>query len=141
MIKLYINQIAKNIIKHIIKDKKQSDIDFDNIHVNRWLNEPRLVKCYVLYEYEIIKSVVLLSKCDYDPYKEYTKPFLLDYIYTFPEYRRNNVAYTMLLYIKDKEQTTSFCSNTESENLFKKANYKFVKNDNISNSLSIFRFP
>ena len=140
MIKLFINQTAKTIVKNIIKDKKQPELDLDNMHINRWLAESHIVKCYIFYEKDIVKGLILLSKCDYDPYKKHMKPFLLDYIYVFPEYRRNNVAFNLLLYIKDREQITAFC-NDESENLFKKANYTFVGNDELSNSLSIFRFP
>ena len=67
---------------------------------------------------------VLLSEMDYDPLKEYMKPFTLNFIYTFPEYRRNNLAYYLLNYIKTKEQLTAFTSNDTSDQLFKKSNYK-----------------
>ena len=57
------------------------------------------------------------------------------------EYRRNNFAYKMLLYIKKKEEITAFCSNDESEFLLKKAEYIFSGYDPMMNVLPVFRYP
>jgi len=139
-VKLYTNQKAKKYIKKIVNNISQLEPEF-YYNANRWLDETRDVKCYVLCEKNSICSILLLSKCDYDPQKKHDLPFILDYIYTFLEYRRNNYAYKMLLYIKTKEQITAFCSNNESEKLFKKAEYIFTGYDPITNRLPIFRFP
>ena len=141
-IKLFTNQNAKKYIKKIIKNNTLLENDF----VNRWLDEPRDVKCYILSKKDnIIINIILLSKCDYDPYKQHKIPhkipYTLDYIYTFLEYRRNNFAYKMLLYIKNKEEITAFCSNDESEHLFKKAEYIFSGYDKMMNVLPVFRYP
>ena len=45
---------------------------------------------------------------------------MLDFIYTFSEYCKNNYANTMLLYIKSIGQLTIFCSNDISEKIINK---------------------
>ena len=139
-IKRFTNQNAKKYINRIIKNNTLLEAEFyDN--VNRWLDEPRDVKCYILSNKNNINNIILLSKCDYDPQNQHNMPYILDYIYTFLECRRNNFAYKMLLYIKQKEEITTFCSNNESENLFKKAEYIFSGYDPIMHTLPVFRYP
>ena len=145
-ISLFTNQCAKKYINKIIKNKTLLEDDF-YMHVNRWLDEPRDVKCYSLSNKNNVTNIILLSKCDYDPQKgnhlaqQHKIPYILDYIYTFLEYRRNNFAYEMLLHIKKNEEITTFCSNIESENLFKKAEYIFNGYDKMLNILPVFRYP
>lgn len=139
-IKLFTNQHAKKYINKIIKNNTLLESEFYN-NVNRWLHEPRYVKCYILLNKNNIINIILLSKCDYDPQKQYKIPYILDYIYTFLEFRQNNFAYKMLLYFLKKEEITTFCSNDESENLFKKAEYIFSGYDQMMNILPVFRFP
>ena len=139
-IKLFSNQNAKKYINRIIKNNTLLEVKFyDN--ANRWLDELRDVKCYILTNKNNVINIILLSKCDYDPQKQHKIPYILDYIYTFLEYRQNNFAYKMLLYIKKKEEITAFCSNNESENLFKKAEYIFSGYDPMMNILPVFRYP
>jgi hypothetical protein len=138
-VKLFINDNAKKYVKKIVKNKTELEKNFYN-NINNWLKETRDVKCYVLCDKDNIVNIILLSKCDYDTQKKHSIPFILDYIYTFLEYRRNNFAYKMLLYIKTKEQITAFCSNDESESLFKKADYLFSGYDQM-NINPVFRFP
>ena len=138
-IELFTNQNAKKYINKIIKNHTLLESEF-YMHVNRWLDEPRDVKCYILSNKNNIINIILLSKCDYDPQKQHKTPSILDYIYTFLECRRNNFAYEMLLYIKKKEEITAFCSNDESEFLFKKAEYIFSGYDP-NDVLPVFRYP
>jgi hypothetical protein len=141
-VKVYSNQSAKKYISKLLKNKIILEPEFYNsIHINRWLEEQRDVKLYCLCETNNVITVILLSKCDFDPYNKHKTPYLLDYIYTFLEYRRNQFAYKLLLYLKKKEQITAFCSNDSSELLFKKAEYVFSGYDKIMNTLPIFRFP
>lgn len=135
-VKLFINDKAKRYIrKNTLNNKNyHGNADF----IERWLNEGRMVKCYVVCNEDDIKTICLLSKCDFDPYKKHDNPYILDFIYTFDEHRRQNIAYNLLLHIKTRDQITSFCSNDESENLFKKAEYIHYGE---MNTLPIFRFP
>jgi len=139
-VKLFINENAKKFVRKLVKRSENIESDFLN-NINRWLNENNDVKCYALYGNDNIKVIILLSKCDYDPQKKHLNPFILDYIYTFLEYRRQKLAYRMLLHIKSKEQITAFCSTDESEHLFRKADYKFSGYDKRFNILPVFRFP
>ena len=133
MIKLSINRKAKSLIRNITK------IIDDKKIINRWIHETNTVKCYVLYENDIIKSFALLSKCDHDPLNTHGNPYILDFIYTFKPYRRNNLAYKLLLHMKNKNNITAFCDNDESVMLFQKAEYILTKYD--KSPIPTFRYP
>ena len=137
-IKLLINNKAKNMIK---KMKNRSNEDYSNgkQHIERWLTETNNVKCFILYENEVIKTFELLSKCDYDPLNTHTNPYILDFIYTFIPFRRTKLAYKLLLYMKNANNITAFCSNDESFMLFQKAEYVLTKCD--ESQIPTFRYP
>lgn len=137
-IKLLINNKAKNTIKNIKKGLNEV-YSYDKQIIERWLAETNNVKCFILYENEIIKTFALLSKCDYDPLNTHSNPYILDFIYTFIPYRRNKLAYKLLLYMKNANNITSFCSNDESFMLFQKAGYVLTKCD--ESQIPTFRYP
>ena len=129
--KLYINEKARKKIKGLLK-RIENDISYiDKETINEWLQVDENVKCYIITESEIEKSFVLIRNCDFDPLKtitiEHTKPKLINYIYTFPEYRQNNLAYNLLSHVKEYDETTAFCSSEESRNLFEKAGFKMIE--------------
>jgi len=125
VIKIYLNNNAKN---HIKKMYTQLLSDADNcMYIDQWLNEPGDVKCYE-YNNDVVKNIILISKCDYDPLNIHSDPYILNYIYTFTNYRRKNIAYNMLLYLKNKEQLTVFCDSYKSEQLFEKAGFTISTN-------------
>lgn len=134
-IKLLINNTAKKTIKTITKEINDNNKQF----IMRWLNEKNNVKCYILYENHIIKVFVLLSKCDFDPLNKHCNPYVLDLIYTFQQYRRNNLAYELLTHIKFTNCITAFCSNDESIKLFEKA--KYVLTEYNESPIPTFRYP
>lgn len=141
-IKLFTNQNAKNYMIKVIKIKMKTELEPEFfINAKNWLDEINEVKCYALCNCDKIVTLILLSKCNFDPYEQHEVPFTLNYIYTFPEFRRKNFACKMLLYVKKKEQMTAYCSNEESENLFKKAEFVFSGNDLMMNVLPVYRFP
>ena len=70
-IKLLINNNAKKTIKTITKEINDNNKHF----IMRWLNEKNNVKCFILYENNIIKVFALLSKCDYDPLNKHSNPY------------------------------------------------------------------
>ena len=119
----YNNDKSREIIRNIINDITD-DITDDLKYVNQWFMDKK-VKCYVLEEDNKIKCFALLSKMDFDPMKEYNNPYTLNYIYTFPVYRRDNLAYNLLCNIKEKEQLTAFTTDEVSDELFKKSNYVY----------------
>jgi len=104
-----------------------------------WLDEPREIKCYIFCDDDKIeKAIVLLSKCDNDPFHTHKRPFILDWIYTFPEHRRNGFATQLLSHVNQLEQTTAFCNNQASEDLFTNVGYVYK---GIVNDLPIYRYP
>ena len=118
-IKLLTNNKSKKKIKSIIEK-----IDDNNKkYIKLWLDETNNVKSFILYENKTIKTFALLHKLDFDPLNKHENPYILDFIYTFKQYRRNNLAYKLLLNMKDKNNITAFCNNNESSMLFKKAGY------------------
>lgn len=129
--KLYINDKARKKIKGLLKRIEDDISDIDKETINDWIHVDEDVKCYIITESEIEKSFVLMRNCNCDPLKtitsEHTKPKLINYIYTFPEYRQNNLAYNLLSHIKEYDETTAFCSSEESRNLFEKAGFKVIE--------------
>ena len=117
-IKLLINNNAKKTIRNITKEL---DV-IDKLYIKSWLNESK-AKCFIISENELIKAFVLLHKCDYDPLNIHDKLHLIDLIYTFPPYRRNNLACALLLYIKERNNTHSALKSDELIPLFEKAGY------------------
>ena len=127
MVDVHHNEKAKNVIRKVLEENPQLQNTFWEKHVIQWINESRPVKSYTLQDKDTGKvvSFILLSKMDYDPFKEQSRPFMLHFVYTVKEFRRQNFAYKLLLYIKDREETTAFCSCSESEELFKKGGFGY----------------
>ena len=97
-IKLFTNKNAKKHIQKIIENSTHLEDEFYNDYVKRWLNESRDVKCYTVFEKGNISNIILLSKMDYDPQRKHKTPYMLDFIYTFIAYRRNNFAYKISIF-------------------------------------------
>ena len=137
MFAVHRNEKAKKVIRKVLKDNPELQ---DNIlYVNRWISETRPVRCYTIQDKLTgrVVSFILLSKNDYDPFKEQSRPFALEFVYTVSEFRRQNFAYKLLLHIKDHEETTAYCSCSESEELFKKAGFGYY---GIHGRLATYRF-
>lgn len=130
---LLINNKAKKFIRNLINNNNE----FQSMYINRWLQETRTVKCYYLDNEDKIVNIVLLSKMDYDPLQIHTNPYVLDYIYTFKEFRNQKNASKMIEYLKDRDQLTVFCDSVESENLFKNKQFLCVPYE----QQVLFRYP
>ena len=135
-IKLFTNGAAKRFIAkhtHTLTD----------MYIDQWLDEQNDVKCYVVCSDTTIRNLILLSKMDNDPLEIQSNPFMLNYIYTYPEYRKNGIAYRMLLYLKNKEQMSAYTDNDISISLFKKAEFKMKKTKvpGTNHTMDIFTYP
>ena len=138
-IKTYTNKNAKKIIKKIINTQSGQLLEQSLMFLCHWLSLKKEVICYTICEQDIIKCIILLSKCDFDPFKKYLNPYLIDYIYTFPDHRRLGYANKILEYVKTKKEMSAICNGEKSEELFKKSGFlNFGAN---SNNLQIYRFP
>ena len=137
---------AKKKIKSLLTRLENDGISSIEMRiVKQWINEDYKVKCYIITQNEIVKSFALLHNCDYDPMawlsdseKKHTKPKIIDFIYTFSDYRRNNLAYKLLLHIKNYDETTVFCSSENSMELFEKADFKMI---DINMPIPAHRYP
>lgn len=134
-IKILENEVAKDFFNNVENFK---DL-LKNSFILEWLEEKN-VKLYLLYDNDIVKSFVTLIKIHKDPLKKHNLPQYMNYIYTFEEYRRNLHAYNLLLYLKDNENITIFCTDDIAKNLFIKAGY-ILNNHDILYNLPIFRYP
>ena len=108
-----------NQAKTIIKKLK-----IKNMFIAQWLDIKFGISCIILTDNGIIKSFALISKMDFDPYKTQSRPHLINFIYTLPEYRNNNFGYEILSYISKNIECTAVCNNDISISLFERAGYK-----------------
>ena len=131
-IKILENDDSKIFIKKI-------DILNENPFVSEWLDEKN-VKLYLLYDDDVLKSFVLLNRLNRDPLNKHTRPYYLNYIYTFEEYRKQNFADRLLSEIKKTEEITAFCTDDIAHNLFKKNGYILNDYDELY-SFPIYRYP
>lgn len=74
-------------------------------------------------------AFALLSTMDFDPFKKHTRPKTLNFISTFPQYRRQGYAFKLLEHIKERCQFMAVCSNDQSVNLFVKSKCNAHGND------------
>ena len=114
--------IPKNLARVLIRNMRSDDEHF-NAFVKQWLAE-KTIKLYTHQRNTTILSFALLSKCDFDPLKEYDESWIINYVYTFPEYRRTGAAKEILKTLKLYNNASAFCCNIESEKLFVSAGYK-----------------
>jgi len=134
---------AINFVKKFVNQYK-SEIDSDLKFIIGWytVNMSHNVHALVLYETseESAASILLLSKCDFDPLKEQSNPNILDFVYTIASKRRKGYAAQLITEAQQNFQFTVFCKNDETSNLF--AKLKCTKNDSltVSTKLDVFRW-
>ena len=64
--------------------------------------------------------------------------YLLDFIFTFSKYRKNNYASLLLSFLKENIEITALCSNDISVKLFEKNNFR---NCNSEYSYVLMKYP
>ena len=137
---MYIKFLENEIAKKFVCENEQFKELLEFLYVTEWLEEESVKLC-LLYDSEILKSFVLLSKMDYDPLKTHRNPHHLNYIYTFEEFRRVGNACFIASELKNTENITVFCVDDMTQNLFKKAGYIFNSVDPLYKVLPIYRYP
>ena len=133
-VKLYTDLKAQNYMFNILDSSTCYGRDFE-VELGNWLNSSSK-RCYTFCEKEFIKNFVLLSEVNHDPLEQHLKPFVLNYIYTFPEFRRKKLALGMLNCIKKEGKITTFCVDEISANLFTGAGYNRSSDNN-----EMFKYP
>jgi len=135
---------AIDFVKKFV-DKYESEIDSDLKFIIGWytVNISRNLHVLILYETtseESAASILLLSKCDFDPLRRQKNPNILDFVYTIQSKRRKGYAAQLVTKAQQDFQFTVFCKNDEASNLF--AKLKCIKNDSLTKStnLDVFRW-
>ncbi|XP_022179228.1 uncharacterized protein LOC111039886 [Myzus persicae] len=136
---------AINAVKKFV-DKYKSEIASDSNFIIGWytVNKSDNVHALILYEItgdeKTATSILLLSKCDFDPLEQQTKPNILDFVYTIRSRRRKGYAAQLITKAQQDFQFTAFCKNDETSNLL--AKLKCIKNDSLTEStkLDVFRW-
>jgi hypothetical protein len=115
------NNVAKKYISSICaKEKLEGQCIIDE-----WLNSVFTV-CYMSVKDRIITSFALLHKTDFPDETVYYANFILDFIYTFPTYRRQGFALSLLNKLKeDKFSLLTFVES--SYPLLLKADFSIIK--------------
>ena len=133
------NDTALNYVKTEDIFKEILDTSF----IMEWLNEKN-VKLY-LYHNENnennLVSFAMFTNLNRDPLKVHSKPTYLNYVYTFPKYRRLGFATNFLLRLKQREEITIFSTDDITTNLCIKSGFNFSNKDNLYNQFPIYRYP
>ena len=89
-----------------------------------------------LDENDNVACFAILHKTDFDQYNTQKNPHVLDYIYTYKNYRNNKHAQSLINEIKKHYEFTAFCDNVISVRTFKQCDIKLY---NINNGLTLAR--
>jgi len=112
-------------ITHILKTTSVYN-DLRGEYIHQWLqetNKKTLLSC--VDSNDNITAFKIFHLTDFDPLREHTKPYVIDYIYTYPEYRRRGLAKSLIDKItkERKYECTAFCDNDNSIKLFEKCGF------------------
>ena len=136
--KCLIDDIAIEYVKNNINFKDM----LNNEYIVEWMKEKN-IKMYLIESEnkdEII-SFALFKMLKKDPLKVHTRPSYLNYIYTFPKYRRQKYATNFLIELKQIEEITVFSTDDIVTNLLIKAGFNFASKDTLYNQFHIYRYP
>jgi GNAT superfamily N-acetyltransferase len=128
--------LLKKDVKKIVSKQKLFNNPNEKQFWLQWLGDNN-IKAYVLFLNDEAITLALLSKMDFDPIGNHSKPVLINYIYTVEKYRRQKYASKLIEHIKNREEFSAHCDNDASELLFEKSNCS--RHDNPINP--IYRWP
>jgi GNAT superfamily N-acetyltransferase len=120
------NLSTNRIINSIIESSNRYE-DLRGFLIHSWALEVNKKIRYYIDKDNNIKAFILLHLTDYDPLGYHTNPHVLDYIYTYPEYRKKGYAVGLIQYIvNEKLECTAFCDNNASVKLFEECGFDCV---------------
>ena len=104
----------------------------------QWMKEKDKNKIMYLKldENDNVACFAILHKTDFDQYNTQKKPHVLDYIYTYKNYRNNKHAQSLINEIKKHYEFTAFCDNVISVRTFGRCDIKLY---DIKNGLTLAR--
>ena len=93
----------------------------------QWVKETKVVMYLKLNAENDVVSFALLHKTDRDPYRKHKNPYVLDYIYTYTNYRNMGHAQSLINKIKEKYEFTALCTSDLPSMVFHKCNLKEMR--------------
>ena len=93
----------------------------------QWVKEKHVVMYLKLNAENDVVSFALLHETDYDPYRTHKNPYVLDYIYTYTNYRNMGHAQSLINKIKQKHEFTALCSSDLSSLVFHRCKLKEMR--------------
>ena len=140
---MHVECLTNDTALNYVKTKDIFKEILDTSFIMEWLNEKN-VKLY-LYHNENnennLVSFAMFTNLNRDPLKVHSKPTYLNYVYTFPKYRRLGFATNFLLRLKQLEEITIFSTDDITTNLCIKSGFNFSNKDNLYNQFPIYRYP
>lgn len=91
-------------------------------YAQQWLGETVNVACLMLHSNENYVAFVLLSKMDYDPEGIHDKPWTLNFVYTYPEFRNKGYGKMLLTEVKKRYQSNAHVLH-ESRTFFERSGF------------------
>jgi len=113
------DQTSQEITVHDYESAKsilQTDRSFTKAYIFRFKDDD-----------DDIISYALLS--DITGPREKESSYRIDLVYTYPTFRRQGYAESLLTYIKERENVVVFCTDRISRALFEQAEYNFIGTD------------
>ena len=101
--------------------------DLNKSFLFQWVKEKHVVMHLKLNADDDVVSFALLHKTDRDPYRKHKNPYVLDYIYTYTNYRNMGHAQSLINKIKQKHEFKALCSSDLSSLVFHKCNLKEMR--------------
>ena len=102
----------------------------------RWVREDETIMFVKLHSNDDVASFAILHKVDYDPYEKHKVPHVLDYIYTYEQYRNKGHAQSLINRRKQQYEFTAFCSSDLSRHVFHQCG---LENIGIKHALHVMR--
>ena len=104
--------------------------DLEMSYLFEWVKEKKPVMVLKLNANNDVVCFAVLHEVDFEPFRKHKKPFVMDYIYTYEQYRDTGHAQSLINAIKTKYQFTAFCNSELSELVFEKCNLNLMRTRN-----------
>jgi GNAT superfamily N-acetyltransferase len=101
--------------------------DLEMPYLFQWVKEKQPLMVLKLNDKNDVVGFAVLHGVKFDPLRKHINPFVMDYIYTYENYRNMGYAKSLINAIKEKYQFTAFCNSELSELVFRKCNLDLMR--------------
>ena len=91
--------------------------------VHQWAKEKVKIMFLKLDEDDNVVSFAILHRTDFDPLKTQRVPHIVDYLYTYPDFRSKGHATALLNELKKHYECSAFCTTDVSLAIFQKSGF------------------